>query len=64
MAKAKFIPTLEEIEEMDSNYEGFCVACGNVQEHCEPDARRYTCEACDESTVYGAQELAIMGFVK
>lgn len=36
---------------------GFCVACGNEQEGCEPDARRYECEACGEKQVYGAEEL-------
>jgi hypothetical protein len=36
---------------------GFCLACGNEQEGCEPDARRYECEACGERQVYGAEEL-------
>jgi hypothetical protein len=39
---------------------GFCLACGNEQGGCEPDARRYLCEACGESQVYGAEELAMM----
>lgn len=38
---------------------GFCLACGNEQGGCEPDARRYRCEACGERQVYGAEELAI-----
>ena len=36
---------------------GFCLACGNEQGGCEPDARRYECEACGEKQVYGADEL-------
>jgi hypothetical protein len=36
---------------------GFCVACGNEQGGCEPDAAGYECEACGEKQVYGAQEL-------
>lgn len=36
---------------------GFCVACGNEQEGCEPDAREYECDVCGKSTVYGAAEL-------
>ena len=36
---------------------GFCLACGNEQDGCEPDARRYECEACGEKQVYGAEEL-------
>lgn len=36
---------------------GFCVACGSEVDGIEPDAEKYTCEACEEDTVYGAQEL-------
>ena len=36
---------------------GFCVACGEEQEGCEPDARKYKCEHCGERQVYGADEL-------
>lgn len=39
---------------------GFCLACGNEQEGCEPDAREYTCEACGEKQVYGACEILMM----
>ena len=39
---------------------GFCLACGNEQGGCEPDARRYQCEACGEHAVYGAEELLLM----
>ena len=39
---------------------GFCLACGNEQGGCEPDARRYRCEACGEHAVYGAEELLLM----
>lgn len=27
---------------------GFCIACGEEAEGCEPDAREYECEACGE----------------
>ena len=40
---------------------GICIACGNEQEGCEPDARDYVCEACGERAVYGAEELLISG---
>ena len=36
---------------------GFCVACGEEADGCEPDARRYKCECCGERAVYGAEEL-------
>lgn len=38
---------------------GFCVVCGEEQEGCEPDARRYPCETCGKRAVYGAQELLL-----
>jgi hypothetical protein len=41
------------------DYTGFCLACGNEQEGCEPDARGYTCESCGQPDVYGAQELLL-----
>lgn len=56
--------TLEEIQEMDDNMEGGCVACGAVRSCCEPDARQYPCEECKRKAVYGAQELLLMGLVK
>lgn len=36
---------------------GFCIACGEEQDGCEPDAREYECESCGENKVYGADEL-------
>lgn len=36
---------------------GFCVACGEDHEGCEPDARGYYCEFCGEDAVFGAEEL-------
>ena len=36
---------------------GFCVACGEEADGCEPDARNYPCEACEENKVFGASEL-------
>jgi len=38
---------------------GFCIACGEDADGCEPDARMYTCEYCDEKAVYGAAELLL-----
>lgn len=38
---------------------GLCLACGNEQDGCEPDARRYQCDACGERAVYGAEELLL-----
>lgn len=38
---------------------GFCIACGEDADGCEPDARKYTCGSCNEPAVYGAEELLI-----
>lgn len=38
---------------------GFCIACGNEQDGCEPDARNYECEACGEKKVFGSDELLL-----
>jgi Zn finger protein HypA/HybF involved in hydrogenase expression len=39
---------------------GWCLTCGEEVDGVEPDARRYLCEACDNKTVYGYEELLIM----
>lgn len=49
-----------EREMLSLDNPGFCVACGEEQDGCEPDARRYQCESCGEHQVYGAQELLFM----
>ena len=61
--KTQFMPALEEVREMDENGEGFCLACGNVQDRVEPDAAKYECDDCGEHKVYGAAELVLMGLV-
>ena len=38
---------------------GFCICCGADAAGLEPDARKYECEACGESGVYGAEELLL-----
>lgn len=39
---------------------GFCVACGEDAEECEPDAERYECESCGKRAVYGAEALLMV----
>jgi len=36
------------------------MACGEIAECVEPDARKYKCESCGEKEVYGAQEAILM----
>ena len=58
--------TLERIEDavrremFTLDNPGLCLACGNEQGGCEPDARRYECEACGERQVFGAAEILLM----
>ena len=39
---------------------GFCLACGDDADGCEPDARNYKCMACGQLEVFGAEEVALM----
>lgn len=54
-------PSFAELTEFDADGLGLCVACGETQP-AEPDARKYRCDCCDAYSVYGAAELALMGF--
>jgi hypothetical protein len=51
-----------ERRETECENPGFCLACGNEQDGCEPDAREYECEDCGKRQVYGAEEI-LMEFV-
>ena len=40
--KPKYLTfTIAQIEEANGLQCGFCIACGAMQESCEPDARQY-----------------------
>jgi len=56
--------TLEQIMEASELQQGFCLACDEVADCVEPDARKYECEICGEHKVYGAEEIALMGLVR
>lgn len=47
-------------DELNLDLLGFCLSCGNEVDGVEPDARRYKCEVCGQSKVYGLAELVIM----
>jgi len=53
---------IEACERRNSSLDnpGICLACGADADGCEPDARKYECEACGEKQVYGAEELVMM----
>ena len=60
-----FKPTMEQIENamMDLNNTGFCINCGDDGTLAEPGARNYRCENCGKKTVFGFEELLLMGIV-
>ena len=68
MAKIKIHPSvtqarvLEAVERGNTSLDnpGICLACGQDQDGCEPDARRYECDSCGENAVFGAEELLFM----
>ena len=65
--KMQFMPVMSTArmnEVMNGSNEGFCLACGSVQDGCEPDARKYTCESCNEPKVYGFEELLMMNLIR
>lgn len=57
----QFKPSIQLLEELSDDDQGFCLACGNTVDGVEPDARRDVCPDCGASKVYGAEELALMG---
>lgn len=58
--------TLEKLMEMGQRRNtsldnpGICLTCGEEQEGCEPDARKYKCEHCGDNNVYGEDDLIMM----
>lgn len=56
-------PSLAWAMKSNDNHEGFCLACGEVADGIEPDARRCKCESCGAEKVFGGEELAMMGLV-
>jgi hypothetical protein len=54
---------LDDYEYADECSLGYCIKCGQERTQCEPDARKYPCDYCETNTVYGAQELLMMGLV-
>ena len=59
-----FTMTIDEYRRASEEYEGLCTKCAAEAYGVEPDARKYTCEECDEPAVYGLEELLMMGKVE
>jgi hypothetical protein len=62
--KTRYRPVVTEDELAELDTTGFCVACGAEVLGVEPDARQDACEGCGEETVYGVEELLVMGLVR
>ena len=64
--KTQFRPVLNAAFERAIYVGGFglCLACGEEVDGVEPDARRYTCESCEQPKVYGLEELMLMGLAR
>lgn len=60
----QFRPVCTESELWEDRNMGFCLACGSEAFNVEPDARKYSCESCQQPKVYGLEELALMGLLK
>ena len=54
--------TMRQLEEASGMQCGFCLACGAMQECCEPDARRYRCDNCGKSSLR-RRRILLMGRV-
>jgi hypothetical protein len=54
---------LEQLyEAIDSgDYIGFCLNCDEIHYYIEPDARNVECDFCGLNSVYGAEEILLMG---
>jgi Zn finger protein HypA/HybF involved in hydrogenase expression len=64
MSNSIHLFTLAELHEMSQERQGGCRRCGAIRDCCEPDAREYECEVCGSRSVYGADELVLIGEVK
>lgn len=56
-----FKPTLNTLGQMMLESQGFCLACGKIQDGVGPDASKYICDCCGENKVYGAEDLLLRG---
>ena len=61
LVKGNIVLSESEYDYARSEYLGYCLNCGEERSSCEPDACEYSCKACGENQVYGAEELLMMG---
>lgn len=51
----------DQFHEYNEMMIGICVLCKETTDGCEPDAKKYRCMNCETNTVYGTEELLLMG---
>jgi hypothetical protein len=56
--------SFKQFEKAAEAQAGLCVECGAWHDCVEPDARKYYCEECGAKTVYGAENLLLMGLIR
>jgi hypothetical protein len=57
----QYKPSLTQLENMERDMRGFCLACGRTAAGKEPDTRKDTCEHCGKPKVFGPGSLIEMG---
>ena len=53
----------EKIEANLADFNGYCIACGELADGIDPNTRAYECEFCKRFKVYGMEELHVAGFI-
>ena len=53
---------VDMVEQCNSSLDtlGICTSCGEEAYGVEPDAQNYTCDCCEEETVFGCEILLFM----
>lgn len=59
--RTRFMPSIEYAMLLNEESLAFCIGCKSEHGPLEPDARKAHCPDCGEHTVYGAEQLVLMG---
>lgn len=62
--KAPIKLTLEEFEELQDKFGGYCLACGEANTRCGVEAHREECNLCGKKKVYGLLRLRVMNWIQ
>lgn len=50
-------------EDLFDDTQGWCLACGSLEDGIEPDTHKDVCPNCGAAKLYGLSELALMGLL-